>query len=52
VRSAAKIKVSGSIRRREAELLQLEMRRLARRAGLRVVQVHIRRIEGKFKLPR
>jgi len=50
--SSAKFRVTGGIRRSEAELLQLEMRRLARRAGLRVVKVRIRRVEGKVRPPR
>jgi hypothetical protein len=38
--------------RHQAEYLQLEMRRLARRVGLRVVKVRVRRVEGKLKSSR
>jgi hypothetical protein len=50
--SSAKFSIKGVLRRSEAELLQLEMRRLARRAGLRVVKTRVQRVEGKVKASR
>lgn len=35
--------------RRAAELLQLEIRRLARRLGLHVAAVRVRRVEGRAR---
>jgi len=52
IRSDASVTLRGRLRRREAELLQIEMRRLARRAGLRVARVRIRRVERKLKSSR